>query len=180
MRTLEVRGHVMRRKPSEHLSQDGINLARLVGEESGPPALVVTSNIPRAVETAIAMGFEVQETLEALGYLPDEVYREVGWPSPFTQVACAVSASTAVAGFAREQAELWRSVVERIGDGERALIVTHDSFVELGAVAGVPQVDHGAWGEPIGYGEGVQLIFESSLVGWEFHRLPDPLHLVEN
>lgn len=180
MRTLEVRRHVMRRKPSEHLSQDGINLARLVGEESEPPALVATSNIPRAVETAIAMGFEVQETLEALGYLPDEVYREVGWPNPFTVVARAVAASTEVAGFAREQARLWRSIVERVGDGERALIVTHGSFVELGAVASVWQVDHGVWGEPIGYGEGVRLSFESSLVGWELLRLPDPLHLVEN
>ncbi len=170
----------MRRKPSEHLSQDGISLARLVGEEFGTPALVVTSNIPRAVETAIAMGFEVQETLEALGYLPDEVFREVGWPSPFAEVARAVAASTEVAGFAHEQAELWRSIVDRVGDGERALIVTHGSFVELGAVASVPNVDHGAWGEPIGYGEGVRLSFENTLVGWELLRLPDSLHLVEN
>jgi broad specificity phosphatase PhoE len=46
----------MRRKPGAHLSQDGIELARLVGETSGPFSLVVTSPIPRAIETAIAMG----------------------------------------------------------------------------------------------------------------------------
>ena len=55
MRTLEVRRHTMRRKPGEHLSQDGINLARLVGDQSEPPSLVVTSDSPRALETAIAM-----------------------------------------------------------------------------------------------------------------------------
>ena len=36
MRVLEVRRHSMRRKPGEHLSQDGIELARLVGEASEP------------------------------------------------------------------------------------------------------------------------------------------------
>ena len=54
MRTLDIRRHTMRRKPGAHLSQDGIALARLIGENAGPYDLVVTSTIPRAVETAIA------------------------------------------------------------------------------------------------------------------------------
>ena len=70
MRTLYVRRHTMRRKPGQHVSQDGIDLARLVGAESGPFNLVVTSPVPRAVETAIAMGFEVDETDESLGRIP--------------------------------------------------------------------------------------------------------------
>ena len=42
MRILEVRRHTMRRKPGQHLSQDGIELARMVGDQSGPFDLVVT------------------------------------------------------------------------------------------------------------------------------------------
>ena len=37
MRMLEVRRHTMRRKPGQHLSQEGIDLARLVGAESDAP-----------------------------------------------------------------------------------------------------------------------------------------------
>ena len=108
MRTLEVRRHTMRSKPGAHLSQDGIELARLVGSTSGPFSLVVTSTIPRAVETAISMGFEVHETLDALGHpLKDEVFDEVGWPSPFALVAQAVASGGQVANFAEEQARLW-------------------------------------------------------------------------
>ena len=56
MRTLEVRRHTMRRKPGQRLSQDGIELARLVGDGSGHFDLVVSSNVRRAIETTIAMG----------------------------------------------------------------------------------------------------------------------------
>ena len=61
MKTLEVRRHTMRRKPGAHLSQDGIALARLVGGTAGPFSLVVTSTIPRAIETAIAMARDLPE-----------------------------------------------------------------------------------------------------------------------
>tara|TARA_B100000315_G_C14265232_1_gene446099 strand:+ start:124 stop:297 length:174 start_codon:yes stop_codon:yes gene_type:complete len=42
MRTLEVRRHTMRRKPGQHLSQDGIELARVVGDQSDSFDLDIT------------------------------------------------------------------------------------------------------------------------------------------
>ena len=180
MRTLEVRRHTMRRKPGEHLSQKGIELARLVGSESGPFSLVVTSSSPRAVETAIAMGFEVDETLEALQKLPSDVIREVGWPAQFSRVAQAVALGRQSAQGADEQALLWRRIVERVPDSRRALIVTHGCFVELGAVASVPEVDHATWGDPIGYCEGVRLSFEGTFKDPEILRVPEEYRLIEN
>ena len=56
MRYLEHRRHSMRVQPGQHLNQAGVALARRVGETMGPFALVVTSTLPRAYETAIAMG----------------------------------------------------------------------------------------------------------------------------
>ena len=110
MRTLYVRRHTMRRKPGQHLSQDGIALARLVGAESGPFSLVVTSPVPRAVETAIAMGFEVDETDESLGRIPSGTAS--GWPCPFSRISEVVRAGGRAAKFATEIADLWRSIVE--------------------------------------------------------------------
>lgn len=180
MRTLEVRRHTMRRKPGAHLSQEGIMLARLVGSTSGPFSLVVTSTIPRAVETAIAMGFEVHETLDALGHLPSDVLDEVGWPNPFARVAQAVALGGHGAKFAQEQARLWRSVVEQIRDSQQALIITHGSFVELGAVASMPEANHGAWGDAIGYCEGVRLSYDGDYRHSEILRVPEEYHLIEN
>ena len=170
----------MRRKPGAHLSREGIELARLVGSTSGPFSLVVTSTIPRAVETAIAMGFEVNETLDALGHFPVKVFDETGWPNPFARIAQVVAAGGEVGDFAEEQARLWRSVVEKIPDSQQALIITHGCFVELGAIASMPEADHKAWGDAIGYCEGVRLSYDGDSRHGQILRVPEEYHLIEN
>ena len=178
MRTLYVRRHTMRRKPGQHLSQDGIDLARLVGAESGPFSLVVASPVPRAVETTIAMGFEVDETDESLGRIPSGTAS--GWPCPFSRISEVVRAGGRAAKFATEIADLWRSIVERVPESAQALIVTHGGIVELGAVAAVPDYPHAAWGDAIGYCEGVRLTFDGRSTGCEVLRVPDEYRLIEN
>ena len=180
MRFLEVRRHTMRRKPGQHLSQDGIDLARLVGETSGPFSLVVTSHIPRAIETAIAMGFEVDETNKFLAHIPMDVLTSAHWPSPFSAISQAVSLGGPAANFAVELADVWRSIVERIPDSTQALIVTHGGLVEVGAVAAVPNYPHAEWGDAIGYCEGVRLSFDGRFTSCKVLRVPDEYHLVEN
>lgn len=54
-------------KDRAHLSQAGVEVARCVGASMGPFDCVVTSRITRTLETAIAMGFAVDEQLAALG-----------------------------------------------------------------------------------------------------------------
>ncbi|MBZ0278386.1 MAG: hypothetical protein K8I60_19725, partial [Anaerolineae bacterium] len=71
MRYLEMRRHTIRIKPGQHLSQAGVTLARRVGETIGPFDRVITSTIPRAYETAIAMGFAVDEQLDELGTMDE-------------------------------------------------------------------------------------------------------------
>lgn len=180
MKILEVRRHTMRQKPGAHLSQQGIALANGVGSTIGPFDLVVTSTIPRAIETAIAMGFEVNEILDALGHLPKSVYREIGWPSPFTTIARAIAEGGQSAKFAGELAHLWTGIIEQIDDGQQALIITHGGFIELGAVASLPGADHSTWGDAIGYCEGVRLSYGSDFICAEILRVPESHHQIEN
>ncbi len=170
----------MKRKPGAHLSQGGIELARLVGETSGPFNLVVTSPIPRATETAVAMGHEVNETVELLGQLPLDVLSSAGWPSPFSRISHAVSSGGPAADFAAELACLSFSIGERVPESKQALIVTNGGFVELGAVAAAPDYSHREWYGAIGYGEGVKLTFDGRFTSREVLRAPDTYHLVEN
>ena len=95
MRWLEVRRHSLTKKGAargrgSHLSAEGIALARLVGESLGPFARVVTSASPRAIETAVAMGFAVDDTVELpSGYVPGEVahHDQWRWPRPYDRRA---------------------------------------------------------------------------------------------
>lgn len=170
----------MRRKPGAHLSREGIALARVVAQSGKPYDLVVTSAIPRAIETAIAMGLEVDQIIEGLGQMPDAVDAEVGFPSPFRRVATAVAAGGAATRFATSQAELWRQVVQQVPDGGRALVVTHGLFIEMGAAACLPRADHAAWGGPIGYCEGMRLHYDGDWQHADVLRVPVGLQLIEN
>ena len=87
MKYLELRRHSKRVIPGEHLSQTGVALARRVGEAMGPFDLVITSTLTRAFETAIAMGFAVQEQCEEFCSFGDAVNEAIRYPAPFARYA---------------------------------------------------------------------------------------------
>jgi broad specificity phosphatase PhoE len=161
MRYLEVRRHTMRTRPGKHLSQAGVALARDVGGQIGPFDRVVTSGLPRAFETAIAMGFAVDEQVEELGTMPDAVDQEVDWSAGFPAFAAAVTRGKATARYARALAKVFREIVGAVQDGGAALVISHGGIIEAGTVGCLPDADHVAWGRALDYCEGVRLSFDN-------------------
>jgi broad specificity phosphatase PhoE len=122
------------------------------------------------------MGFAVHEQYEELSYMGDDVDAEIQWPAGFAQFARVVQKGGATARFARTQLELWRSIVESLPPGGKALIITHGGFIEAGAVACLPNVNHSTWGSSCGYCEGVRLNFDGGdFKSIEIIRLGTPL-----
>lgn len=160
MRQIEIRRHTMRVKPGQHLSQAGVDLARRVGGEIGPFARIVTSTIPRAFETAIAMGFAVDEQYDGLNILPHGVEDEVAWNAGFTAFARAVQRGGIAAAFSKILAAYWQSVAENLSTGQSALLITHGGLIEAGAVSCLPAADHAEWGAFCDYCEGIRLTYE--------------------
>jgi broad specificity phosphatase PhoE len=143
-----------------------VSLARRVGEGRGPFALVVTSPRPRCIETAVAMGFAVDEENEALAG-PDglgETFPEmetVDWAAGYAGMARLVRAGGALAGFAAAQAALWRAIAAALPEEGCALIVGHGgAFLGGAVVACLPHLAYDAWGHGPGYCEGVFLRFD--------------------
>ncbi len=161
MRSIESRRHTMRTRPGQHLSQAGVSLARRVGEGLGPFDRVVTSTLPRAFETAIAMGFAVDEQAPLLAEMGADVDAEVDWTGGFPEFARAIRLGRATARFARAQAELLRAIALALPEGGRALVISHGGIVEAGAIGCLPDADHAAWGQACDYCEGVRLTFDS-------------------
>ena len=164
MRTLEVRRHTHRNSPQPHLSQLGVDLARQVGEEMGKFDRVITSTVPRAFETALAMGYAVDEQIEQLGMMSEEVTAIIPWNVGFAAWARAALTSPVVTRYTQAMAWLWRSIVHALPDGGRALIISHGGIVEAGtvgcALASTTITDDAA----CGYCEGVRLTFDSDAV----------------
>ncbi len=170
VRTLDVRRHSLTKKGpgrgrGSQLSQAGVELAATWS--GGPYARVVTSHVPRAVETALAMGCAVDETVE----FPDW-YREPGfprhaqwaWPDPFAQLGRLVRADAELRAVAEAHLGVWTATVQACADGEEALLVGHGGAVELALVAALPHASTAGWGPPLAHGEGVRLEFRDGAV----------------
>ncbi len=162
MRYLEIRRHSMRVKPGKHLSQAGVMLARRTGEGRGPFDRVVTSDLPRAFETAIAMGFAVDEQMKDLASFDDEVDAEISNPADLQSVVRAVRRGKAAGKLSKRLSKLMHSLAVSIPDGGNALVITHGTLLELCAIGCLPEADHTSWGATFDYCEGVRLSYDGS------------------
>jgi len=160
MKTIEIRRHSIRSNPGVHLNQQGVTLARLVGQNLGPFDRVVTSTLPRAFETAIAMGFAVDEQNELMSSYGDGVEREAPWPLSLAGYAEVVRNGGAATRYANQLAEVYAKLANYLADERAALVINHGGVAELGAVACLPDADHFKWGSHFEYCEGIKLFWE--------------------
>jgi broad specificity phosphatase PhoE len=160
MKTIEIRRHSIRSKPGDHLNQQGVTLARLVGQNLGPFDRVVTSTLPRAFETAIAMGFAVDEQNALMSSYGHDVEREAPWPLSCAAYAEVIRKGGAAARYANQLVAVYTKLANYLAEGRSALVVNHGGIVEMGAVACLPDADHLAWGSHFECCEGVRLFYE--------------------
>ncbi len=163
MKFLEIRRHSLRKQGGgSQLSQSGVTHARELGSSMGPFAVVVTSVVPRARETAIAMGFAVDRELVPL-LSGEDVYAEMEascwWtkPQPLAALDTLVKSRGAVWRFGSALVADWRDILQSIPVGSSALMITHSGDIELGLVTCFPDADHGAWGSIFAECEGARL-----------------------
>jgi broad specificity phosphatase PhoE len=160
MKTLEIRRHSIRSIPGDHLNQEGVSLARQVGEGLGPFDRVVTSTLPRAFETALAMGFAVDEQVALMSTYGASVEGEVPWPQPFASYARAFRRGSASQWYAGQLAEYYAVLANRLADGRAALVINHGGVLELGVVACFPSANYESWGDAVSYCEGARLFWD--------------------
>jgi broad specificity phosphatase PhoE len=172
MRTIEIRRHSIRSKPGAHLSQRGVTLARRVGQDLGPFDRVVTSTLPRAFETAIAMGFAVDEQNKLMSTYGEDVEFEAPWPLLLAEYSEVVSRGGAAGQFADRLAGVYHQLADSLPNGRAALVINHGGVLELGAIACLPGADHAAWGPHFEPCEGVRVFWENgSFVNVEVLRV---------
>jgi len=164
MPTLEVRRHSIRKAGGgSELSQEGVCLAREVGKDIGPFSHVVTSIVPRARETAIAMGFAFHKELVTLA--SQEVYAElqkIDWvkeSNPFLLASNLIESDGAYARYAHSMAALWRDVLTPLAEHDQALFIGHSGEIEAALVACFPNSTHSHWGTGFGPLEGARISF---------------------
>jgi len=184
MRTIEIRRHSYTKKGEargrgSHLSAEGVALAREIGSQIGPFDLVLTSHSPRTLETAIAMGFAVDEQLEAIGDIPPEVVEEIGhherwaWEYPFLTFARFVECGGPTARMGKRQEEAWMNALEWAPANGSVLVISHGRVIESGLVTCILDGDFASWGAPFRHCEGVKMNYvEGRFTDVQFIRNP--------
>jgi broad specificity phosphatase PhoE len=179
MRWIDVRRHSYTKKGptrdrGSHLSTDGVVAARAVGGTLGSITYVLTSRSPRAVETAIAMGFAVDDTAEMpSGYVPGEVehHDQWTWPQPFAVYASLISSGNGLTAIAHANRQLWLNALAQVPEGNGALVIGHGGTLEPTLVACAPAADHASWGTAFGHLDGARLEFDhDNLVSVQIRR----------
>jgi broad specificity phosphatase PhoE len=171
MKILEIRRHSIRSQLGDHLNQSGVTLARLVGQNIGPFDRVITSTLPRAFETAVAMGFSVDEQNELMNTYGGSVANEAPWPQPFGNYAEIIKEDGAAARYAKKLAKYYADVMDFISEGRSALVINHGGVVELGVVGCLPDADFSTWGDSVEYCEGARLYWDDRFIRAEVLRV---------
>jgi broad specificity phosphatase PhoE len=166
MKSLVVLRHSLTRKgraagaTSSHLSADGVRRARRLGEDLPAFAYVAVGDQPRHLETALALGWAVDERVSwPSGYVARVVahHDQWTWSQPFVRYAELVRASSELRGVAETHLHHWRRLLGHVPEGGAALVVSSGGSIEPALVAALPGADHAAWGSAFHQLEGASL-----------------------
>ena len=159
MKTIEIRRHSIR--SGVDLSQASVSLARQVGDEIGPFNWVVTSPISRAVHTAIAMGFAVNQTAELLASLENGLPIDCPYGSSFSEFSKKASSDSSVTQLIKLLANFYQQLAISLPENGSALVINHSGMVEYSTVACLPNENLDHLGDNIKFCEGARITWDN-------------------
>ena len=164
MPILEIRRHAARTERSNQqsaLSDAGRAMAQSLAKRVPQFALVLSSPLPRAKETAQL----ITGRLDAVepGFLPemggvigDRIFGEMRTLADWTEV---LREREDARKFATEQLVTWARVAMRVGEKDRVLAISHGGIIELPAITLAQRLRIPLDGPSFGYCEGVVVTY---------------------
>ena len=163
MSILEIRRHAERMNVQDNqsaLSAAGRAMCERLAKDAPKYALVVSSPLPRAKETAERIAGRVDAVEPAL--LPDlggAAARMFGEMKTLADWALLMRTDEAARRFAEEQLPAWARIASRVGEKDRVLAVSHGGIVDLPAIVIADKLGAKLSGASFGYGEGVRVTY---------------------
>jgi len=162
MPLLEIRRHAERARLKDNessLSPAGRAMAEGLAKRAPKYALVLSSPLPRAKETAQLIagrldGIEAGLLPEMGGVIGDRIFGEMRSLDDWEAVLAEREDARA---FALEQLQTWARIAARVGDNDRVLAVSHGGIIELPALTLAARLP--LRGAAFGYGEGVVVTY---------------------
>jgi broad specificity phosphatase PhoE len=164
MAILEIRRHAERTdrgNETSALSAAGRAMAQALAKRAGPFALVLSSPLPRAKETAQLIAGRLDAIDPGLlpemgGMIGDRIFGEMRTLADWAEV---LHEREDARKFAAEQLATWTRIASRVDEKERVLAISHGGIIELPAITLARQLGKRLDGAVFGYGEGVLITY---------------------
>lgn len=143
------------------LSSAGRAMCERLAKDAPQYALVVSSPLPRAKETAERIAGRLDGVDP--GLLPDlggAAARMFGEMRTLADWARLMRDDESAQRFAEEQLPAWARIAGRVGDRDHVLAVSHGGIVDLPAIVIAGRLGTKLDGPAFGYGEGVRLTYK--------------------
>lgn len=168
MPILDIRRHAERQNRDDQqsaLSTAGIATCEKLAKAAPKYALVISSPLPRAKETAQRIAGRL-DSVEP-GLLPDlggqaaQLFGEMRTLADWSRL---LSRDESARRFADEQLPVWSRIASRVKDDQRVLAVSHGGIVDLPAVVLMKKMGIGIDMPSFGYGEGARVTYRDGKV----------------
>jgi broad specificity phosphatase PhoE len=160
---LDIRRHAQRQNTDEQgsaLSTAGREMCERLAKKAPRYALVVSSPLPRAKETALRIASRLDAAEAALlPDLGDYASRIFGEMATLADWARLLRDHPDSRKFAAEQVPTWARIASRVGDRDRVLAVSHGGIIDLPAVLLMESLKIPIAGASFGYGDGVSVTY---------------------
>lgn len=155
-KTIEIRRHAERHKPGDHLNTTGVARARNARARDRDFTLVVTSPLPRAIQTAVAMGHGVDEEDWTMATMGGSLVA-FPWDVSFGAMQQAIRTDPVAGAWVIHLVAQLRYWLSRIDPGEALLVVNHGGIAEAGIIGLLGDIDVSDFGPSLGYCEGARI-----------------------
>jgi len=161
---IEHRRHSKRKPPNPHLNSEGVLIARKIGETMGKFDYVMTSVSPRAIETAVAMGYAVDETVDFSSTVKDlpGTPEELPEGTPFTEYRQRYESNKYFKEWGNRVKSLLMSHLSTIDLDKKILIISHAGIIEISTAVFLKSSDLSSLGRGVDICEGVRFEFDGN------------------
>ena len=153
------------RRPSTHLSDEGVRRARRLSERLPRFDYVAVGDQPRHEETALALGVAVDEQISwPSGYVDGMVdhHDQWSWSHPFVRYRELLRSRPELRAVVPVHLEHWRRMLGLVSEEGALLVVSSGGSIEPVLVAAVADGAHTTWGGPFHHLEGARLTWDGS------------------
>jgi len=160
---LDIRRHAQRQNTNDQqssLSTAGLAMCEKLAKSAPKYALVVSSPLPRAKETAQRIAGRLDAVEPAL--LPDlggqaaQVFGEMRTLADWSRL---MARDEAARKFAEEQLPAWGRIATRVGEKDRVLAISHGGIVDLPALVIMRQLGVSIEVPSFNYCEGARITY---------------------